>query len=458
MATLEFGLAPASGGYGTRTAGGSSPFSLSAAASPAAAADAAAAAGGAASNRSGSPAAALLLPVRDNPHRLFIRSPPPSTTPAAGSSFSPAMGGRGQQQQEDGTPARTPPTRRSPYHQQQQSPEAPLSNGTAKQQQQQQHAEDGSPDGGAAAAPSSDKRGGSSAAAAAAGDAPRLGKLAALGYSTEPGDKELQALAAQNPAALSRLSGFRVERPGYGTLEWLAPVDVRGVDLGEIISIERGEVAVYMSSSEGAEPTKPPVGSGLNTACKVTLTGVMKKAKPQQSAAAVAAAFRKRLARYCSEMGARFIDYKPEGGIWIFEVDHFSRYGVPMDEDGSSDEGAEEDDKDDGFGTPPGKSPAGGSQQSQEPELTFGGAPYADADSDDADMAAAGNDVTNDVTQQQQQQQQRKLRFSDAAEAMEGAEDGDMDEEEQGLGFGTLGAGLEQQQQQQTMRQQQQVL
>jgi hypothetical protein len=42
--------------------------------------------------------------VRDNPHRLFIRSPPPSTTPAGGSSFSPATGGG--QQQEDGTPAR----------------------------------------------------------------------------------------------------------------------------------------------------------------------------------------------------------------------------------------------------------------------------------------------------------------------------------------------------------------
>jgi hypothetical protein len=51
----------------------------------------------------------------------------------------------------------------------------------------------------------------------------------------------LQTVARQNPAALNRLSGFKVERAGYGSLEWLAPVDVRGVDLGAIISIERGE-------------------------------------------------------------------------------------------------------------------------------------------------------------------------------------------------------------------------
>lgn len=67
---------------------------------------------------------------------------------------------------------------------------------------------------------------------------------------------------------------------------------------------------------------KPPVGSGLNCQCKVILEGVYKKSKGQQQQmdAAVVAAFRKRLARYCSEMGARFIDYKPEGGIWMFEV------------------------------------------------------------------------------------------------------------------------------------------
>jgi hypothetical protein len=33
-------------------------------------------------------------------------------------------------------------------------------------------------------------------------------------------------------------------------------------------------------------------------------------------------------------------------------VDHFSRYGVPMDEDSDEDGGMEQEDEDDGFGTP----------------------------------------------------------------------------------------------------------
>lgn len=108
--TPRFGLGSAANGYnkpgslsGAATSG-SSPYSLSGgAASPAAAASAD---GG----RPGSPGAALLLPVRDNPHRLFIRTPPPATTPAAnGSSFSPAVnraGGGGAAGAEESTPMR----------------------------------------------------------------------------------------------------------------------------------------------------------------------------------------------------------------------------------------------------------------------------------------------------------------------------------------------------------------
>lgn len=50
-----------------------------------------------------------------------------------------------------------------------------------------------------------------------------------------------QDLARSNPAALSRLSGFKIIRDGYGCLEWQQPVDVRGLDLEGIVQIERGK-------------------------------------------------------------------------------------------------------------------------------------------------------------------------------------------------------------------------
>lgn len=86
-----------------------------------------------------------------------------------------------------------------------------------------------------------------------------------------------------------------------------------------------GEVSLYVNNTTD----KPPIGSGLNCQCKVTLEGVYKKSKAgqqQQQDAAAVAAFRKRLARYCSEMGARFIGYKPEGGVWAFEVSSSSLF------------------------------------------------------------------------------------------------------------------------------------
>jgi hypothetical protein len=58
---------------------------------------------------------------------------------------------------------------------------------------------------------------------------------------------------------------------------------------------------------------------GLNRPCRVVLTGVHKKNKPQ-SDPAVVSAFSNRLKRYCNEMEAKFVSYEPNDGVWTFEV------------------------------------------------------------------------------------------------------------------------------------------
>ena len=39
------------------------------------------------------------------------------------------------------------------------------------------------------------------------------------------------------------MSGFKVIRDGYGSLEWLEPVDVRDLDLEDTVQIARGNRA-----------------------------------------------------------------------------------------------------------------------------------------------------------------------------------------------------------------------
>lgn len=43
----------------------------------------------------------------------------------------------------------------------------------------------------------------------------------------------------------------------------------------------------------------------------------------------------------CAKMGAKFVLYKAEGGVWKFEVEHFSRYGLMDVDDDEGDEPGE---------------------------------------------------------------------------------------------------------------------
>jgi hypothetical protein len=144
-----------------------------------------------------------------------------------------------------------------------------------------------------------------------------------------PKQRPAQSLAAADPGALCTVEGFTLSRRGVGSLRWLVPVDVRGLELDRIANIEQGARAVGVGA--GAEPAgpgglapgrgpfrrgeappltvhanpprthphpptpgevtvytgvdKPPVGTELNTSCEITLLNVFKKKNGQVGAA-----------------------------------------------------------------------------------------------------------------------------------------------------------------------------
>jgi hypothetical protein len=54
------------------------------------------------------------------------------------------------------------------------------------------------------------------------------------------------------PLLLLQVSGFTVSRPGFGSIRWLPPVDVRGLRLDGIVTIGAGEPSNW--SQLGAYP------------------------------------------------------------------------------------------------------------------------------------------------------------------------------------------------------------
>lgn len=160
-------------------------------------------------------------------------------------------------------------------------------------------------------------------------------KLTKEGYTTTP---SLSEMASRSEADLAALSAFSVSRDGYGSVAWEGTVDVRGIDLDSIVSIEHQDVAVY--EDQEAAGTKPSVGEKLNRPAVISLYKTFAPKGGANASAEVKEKFAKKLEKACGQMSADFISYDQVRGIWKFRVHHFSRYGLYADD--SDDEEEEE--------------------------------------------------------------------------------------------------------------------
>uniref|UniRef100_A0A8C7SQM7 Nuclear pore complex protein Nup98-Nup96 n=1 Tax=Oncorhynchus mykiss TaxID=8022 RepID=A0A8C7SQM7_ONCMY len=156
--------------------------------------------------------------------------------------------------------------------------------------------------------------------------------LCRVGYYTIPAMDELAKMVDENGVCV--VENFTVGRKGYGSVFFHGEVNATGLNLDEIVHFRRKEVIVYPD-----DKNKPAEGEGLNRRAEVTLDGVWPNDKttctqiknPERLSEMN---YEGRLENASRKQGARFLEYRPETGSWVFEVAHFSKYGLQdSDED-----------------------------------------------------------------------------------------------------------------------------
>ncbi|KAG3196883.1 hypothetical protein PC128_g7271 [Phytophthora cactorum] len=175
-------------------------------------------------------------------------------------------------------------------------------------------------------------------------------------YYTIPSYERLQAMTDHE---LSQVEKFTVGCRGLGAVEWIGKTDVRDLDLDELVYFEKKEVIVYRDDEK-----KHPLGKGLNKPAIVELLGVFppprKSTSPEK--------YKERVKQRTQDIGATFLDYSIEKGIWRFRVEHFSRYGFNDDDD---DDDVDMDGRD-GAGDAISKQLLNIDQLARKPEMTRG--------------------------------------------------------------------------------------
>ena len=116
------------------------------------------------------------------------------------------------------------------------------------------------------------------------------------------------------------VTGFTVGREGYGNIHYPGTLNVANLNLDETVFIRHKEVIVYPD-----DLNKPPLGEGLNRSAQITLDKVWPLDKSSGDTIRSPdrlrnMSYEEKLERASNRLGARFIEYRPETGSWVFKV------------------------------------------------------------------------------------------------------------------------------------------
>ena len=148
-------------------------------------------------------------------------------------------------------------------------------------------------------------------------------------YWSQPSMAELEKM---NRVQRQSVDGLVIGRENVGSVAFLSPADISGLDLpqlfGDLVQLTPRSATVYPDPGK-----KPPVGKGLNRPARITL----EQSWPRGGKHANARKIERHVNRLRAIEDTTFIDYNPETGVWIFEVQHFTTYGLDDSEDDDDD-------------------------------------------------------------------------------------------------------------------------
>lgn len=166
-------------------------------------------------------------------------------------------------------------------------------------------------------------------------------------YWMAPSHAELSKMSRDQ---LKKVVNFTVGRQNCGEVTFNGPVDLTVVDLDNIfdgvVDIGVRKITVYPE-----ENLKPPMGKGLNVPSTLRIQNSWPRGRDRKNPLPITSGplFDKHVDRLRKVPDTEFVDYETETGTWVFNVPHFTTYGLDYDEDegenlGQSTQGAGHDD------------------------------------------------------------------------------------------------------------------
>lgn len=143
-----------------------------------------------------------------------------------------------------------------------------------------------------------------------------------------------QEILKMNRVQRSAINNFTVGRENVGQVQFKVAVDLTNIDLeeitGGIVVLETRSCTVYPVAAK-----KPPVGKGLNVPSVISLEHSWPRGRDKRTPLTEKSGrhFNKHVERLKKIPDTRFIDYDADTGVWTFEVEHFTTYGLDYDDD-----------------------------------------------------------------------------------------------------------------------------